>query len=53
MDTEQVFGTPTEARRLIAATTGFERVKWVRVAQATHGLPAVRTRLAVAKDGTS
>ena len=34
MDTEQVFGTPAEACRLIAATTGSERVKWVLVAQA-------------------
>ena len=52
MDTEQVFGTPTEACRPIAATTGFERVKWVRVAQARHGLAEVRTRLPVAKDDT-
>jgi hypothetical protein len=36
------------AMKMAAATTGFERLKWVRVAQAWHELAAVRARLAVA-----
>jgi hypothetical protein len=32
--------------KMAAATTGFERLKWVRLAQAWHYLAAVRARLA-------
>jgi hypothetical protein len=34
--------------KMAAAATGFERLKWVRVAQAWHELAAVRARIAVA-----
>jgi hypothetical protein len=41
-------GQAEMAMKMAAATTGFERLKWVRVAQAWHELAAVRARLAVA-----
>jgi hypothetical protein len=46
-------GQAQAAMKMATATTGFERLQWVRMAQAWHDLATVRTRLTVAKDGTS
>ena len=46
-------GQAQAAMKMAAATTEFERLQWVRMAQAWHDLATVRTRLTVAKDGTS
>ena len=50
---ELYLGLARAAMKMAAATTGFERLQWVRMAQAWHDLATVRTRLTVAKDGTS
>ena len=45
-------GQAQAAMKMATATTGFERLLWVRMAQAWHDLATARTR-SVAKDGTS
>jgi hypothetical protein len=41
-------GQAETAMRMAAATTGCERLKWVRVAQAWHNLGAARARFRAA-----
>jgi hypothetical protein len=43
-------GQAETAMKMAAATTGYERLKWVRLAPAWHELAALRARLAVANE---